>query len=91
MKGFWNKINEQEKLDAVLIECAFPNGLKDLAKVSHHLTPNSLRKEMKKLEKKCPVYVINLKPMYRDEIIEELNDLQIENLNILEVGKIYEW
>lgn len=91
MKGFWKKINKEEKIDAVLIECAFPNGLKDLAKVSHHLTPNSLKKEINKLEKNCPVYVINMKPMYRDEIVKELQELNIENLKILEVGKIYEW
>ncbi len=91
MKGFWKKVNKEEKIDAVLIECAFPNGLKNLAKVSHHLTPNALRKELEKLEKECPIYVVNLKPMYRDEIIGELSGLGIENLHVLEVGKIYNW
>ncbi len=91
MKSFWEKINKEEKIDAVLVECAFPNDLKGLAKVSHHLTPDTLRKELEKLEKDCPVYVINLKPMYRDEIIQELEALEIENLRVLEVGKIYEW
>ncbi len=91
MKGFWKKINKEDKMDAVLVECAFPNRLNGLAKVSHHLTPNSLRKEIEKLEKDCPIYVINLKPMYHDEIILELAELDIENLQVLEVGKIYEW
>lgn len=91
MKGFWKKVNKEEKIDAVLVECAFPSNLKDLAKVSHHLTPKSLKKEIEKLEKDCPIYVINMKPMYREEIVKELNDLNIENLKILEVGKIYEW
>lgn len=91
MKTFWKKINKEENINAVLVECAFPNGLKDLARVSHHLTPNTLKKEIDKLEKECPVYVINLKPMYRDEIIQELEALNISNLNVLDVGKVYDF
>jgi cAMP phosphodiesterase len=90
MSGFWNKINREEKLDAVFIECAFPNELKKLAKISHHLTPDSLKKEIEKLEKDCPIYVVNLKPMYHDEIVLELKELNIKNLQVLEVGKIYD-
>lgn len=91
MKGFWKKINREEKIDAVLIECAFPNGLKKLAKISHHLTPESLRIEIGKLEKDCPIYVVNIKPMYHDEVVSELEALNIENLRVLKVGKIYEF
>lgn len=92
MKEFWKRVNELEKLDAVLIECAFPNELKHLAKVSHHLTPKTLRKELKKFNKNgCPIYVINLKPMYRDLIIQQIEALSINNLQILKVGQSYEW
>ena len=92
MKSFWKTINLLNKIDAVLIECAFPNELKHLAKVSHHLTPKTLRKELKKFDKPdCPIFVINLKPMYRDQIIEQLNELKINNLQVLKVGNTYEW
>ena len=75
-----------------MIECAFPDELEELAEASHHLTPQLLKKEICKFRHKdCPIYVINLKPMYRNQIIKQLEKLQIENLNILEVGKVYEF
>lgn len=90
MDRFWEILNDEEKPDAILIECAFPNDLNDLAQSSHHLTPRELQKELGKFKyKDCPVYVINLKPMYREKIIEEIASLRIQNLKILEVGKVY--
>lgn len=89
---FWKAVNEEENLDAVLIECAFPDEMKELAFASHHLTPRVLQSEITNLKhKNCPVWVINLKPMYREKIIEQLEGLEIENLKVLEVGKVYNW
>ncbi len=91
MDKFWEKINSVNKLDAILIECAFPNELNDLADISHHLTPEILQTELEKCsQKKCPIYVVNIKPMYREKVVSQLNALKIENLHILEIGKIYE-
>jgi hypothetical protein len=50
-----------------------------------------VQRELKKLKHtNCPVYVINMKPMYRERIVKQIENLKIENLHILEVGKIYE-
>ena len=90
--GFWDALNAEPNLSAILVECAFPNELEELARISFHLTPKNLKTELEKSTRKdCPVYVVNIKPMYRDEIVRQLEDLQIENLHILEVGKVYEW
>ena len=92
MNEFWERVNKEDKLDALLIECAFPNELKDLASASHHLTPDGLKAEIDKFKhKNCPIYVINIKPMYRDEIVAQIRKLNIENLQILEVGKVYDF
>ncbi len=92
MDGFWRVLNEEENLSALLIECAFPNELEDLADASHHLTPRGLKNELAKFRhENCPVYVINLKPMYCEKIVRELEDLKISNLKILDVGQVYEW
>ena len=92
MDEFWQVLNEEENLSALLIECAFPNELEDLASASHHLTPENLKNELAKFRhEKCPVYVINLKPMYCEKIVGELEALKIKNLKILNVGQIYEW
>jgi cAMP phosphodiesterase len=91
MDGFWELVNKQEKLHALLIECAFPDELDELAHSSHHLTPNGLEKELKKFTHSCPVYVVNIKPMYREQIIAQLATLNNPQLNIFEIGKIYQF
>lgn len=89
---FWHVVNETENISSILIECAFPNELNELAAISHHLTPEGLRNELVKLKRTdCTLYVINLKPAYREQTIKQINGLGIGNLQILEVGKVYEW
>ncbi len=89
---FWAECNSTRDLKAVLVECAFPDELVDLARVSGHLTPQSLEREIAKLEKSdFPVYVINLKPMYRERIIEQISAANLERVEILGVGDIYEF
>ena len=92
MDRFWRIVNAEKPLAAILIECAFPDELKDLALISHHLTPSILASELKKFENQdCPIYVINIKPAYREKTVKQIEDLKIKNLKILEVGKIYKW
>lgn len=92
MDEFWQVLNTEENLSAILVECAFPNELQELAHISYHLTPKMLKKELEKITKpNCPIYVVNIKPMYRDDIVRQIAELNLENLKILEVGKIYEW
>ena len=88
---FWEAVNETENLTAIMVECAFPDELGDLACNSHHLTPKVLRAELSKLKKDCPVYVVNIKPMYIEQVSKQIRELEIENLQILEVGKVYEF
>lgn len=90
MDRFWEVLNREKHLNALLIECAFPNELKDLAQASHHLTPEDLKKELSKFKHlDCPIFVINIKPKYRKQILKELKALKIKKLEIFEVGKIY--
>ena len=88
----WTKLNSISDLKAVLIECAFPNELDELAQVSHHLTPRRLERELEKFRNSdCELHIINMKPMYRESIIKEIGELGNERLKIFEIGKIYEW
>ena len=92
MNGFWETVNEIDGLSALLIECAFPDELEDLAHISHHLTPSGLKRELAKFEKRdCPVYVVNVKPAYYEMTASQINGLAIENLQLLDVGRVYEW
>jgi len=91
-EGFWELVNQNETLSAILIECAFPDELDDLARISHHLTPKRLKIELEKCtQTECPIYIVNIKPMYRDQIIHQLTELKIPRLEILNVGQVYEW
>jgi cAMP phosphodiesterase len=90
MDQFWPSINTVVDLKALLIECAFPNDLQGLAEISHHLTPRSLAAELEKFERDCPIHIINIKPAFRDTIIEQIYDLKIANIVIFEVGRIYD-
>jgi hypothetical protein len=90
MDGFWAVVNGAERLSAILIECAFPDELESLARVSHHLTPNRLASELEKCEQECPIYAVNLKPRFRDSITAQLAKVDRSNLAPLQVGKVYE-
>ena len=91
MNRFWEALNETEDLSAILVECAFPNELCELACNSHHLTPRSLQNELTKFKQNCPIYVVNIKPMYFEQVKKQIAELEIENLQILDVGRIYEF
>ncbi len=88
----WAAFNAVPNLKAVLVECAFPDEMSDLATISDHLTPKKLERELEKLQNEdCEVYVINIKPMYRDTILKQISQLSFKQINILEVGKVYDW
>ena len=92
MTDFWESVGKVPRVSAILIECAFPDELAELAEISHHLTPARLRTEMDKCTRNdCRKFVINLKPMYRERIVRQLGELDIPGLEILEVGKAYEF
>lgn len=89
---FWQTVNGLDSLNAVLVECAFPDELAELAQISHHLTPSGLADEIAKLTRTdCAVYVANIKPAYRERTVSEIKSLGIERLEILEIGRKYNW
>lgn len=90
-EGFWTLVNSSDEMSAILLECAFPDELDELAVVSHHLTPKRMALELEKCEKDCPVYIVNLKPMFRKVIVEQVAQLKLKGVSVLEVGKVYQW
>ncbi len=88
---FWEVVNEEKNLSAIMVECAFPDELEGLACNSHHLTPAKLKTELAKLKQNCPIFVVNIKPMYFEQVCRQIKELNIANLEILEVGRVYEW
>jgi cAMP phosphodiesterase len=92
MSVFWDVANATENILALMIECAFPNELADLAAISHHMTPEKLRNELMKFKHdESSIYIVNIKPMYRDAVVSQLAELEDPRIRLLEVGKVYEW
>jgi ribonuclease BN (tRNA processing enzyme) len=84
----WKVAAKEPTLKAAFIETSFPNRLLELAKVSKHLTPALFAREFQKLGRPdLPVYIYHVKPRFRQEIIEELAQLRLENLTVLEEGQ----
>lgn len=89
---FWTLVNRTPRVDALLIEASFPNSMAKLAEVSRHFTPESLNRELGKLDHNgLDILTVHLKPAYRETMVKELLDLGIPNLQIMEPGRIYEW
>ncbi len=89
---FWNILNRAPSIQALLIEASFPDSMAQLAEVSRHFTPASLKRELGKLKHNgLDILAVHIKPAYRETIIEELNALKIPGLGVMEPGTIYEW
>lgn len=84
----WEVAARLPRLSAAFIETSFPDDMLDLARVSKHLTPALMAKQLKKLGRPdVPVYVYHMKPKFESRIREELQRLDFPCLSILEEGQ----
>jgi ribonuclease BN (tRNA processing enzyme) len=85
----WEIAHQTPGLRAVFLEACFPNSMTQLAEVSLHMTPEMFAREVAKMPTGIKVVAVHIKVRYRDEVIQELNDLQLPNLEIGECEKDY--
>jgi ribonuclease BN (tRNA processing enzyme) len=78
------------KLDAVIIEVSFPNGMEALAEKTGHMTPAMLIAELAKI-KDCPdrIFITHPKPQYIKQIRKEIARLGMKQIELLQDGKSY--
>ncbi len=89
---FWQLLNRAPSVQALLIEASFPDSMAQLADVSRHFTPASLKRELSKLNHNgLEILAVHIKPAYRETIIDELKALQVPRLGVMEPGSVYEW
>lgn len=87
----WEEASKKKNLKAAIIETSFPNRLSHLAIASGHLTPELLKEEFKKIGKPdIRLFVYHMKPQYLDEIKRDIGALKMNNIAILQDGKIIE-
>ena len=88
----WKHINETEQVKAIFVELSFPNKLQWLADLSGHLTPQSLTKELKKLDRRgARIFLYHLKPAFMAELREEVSALGQDYLQICELDDAYDF
>jgi len=86
----WEVCNSRSDLKAVLVECAFPNEMGDLAAASDHMTPSRLSDQIARLkDPDVQVFVICIKPMYRERVVDQL--AMIPRVKLFEMGKAYDF
>jgi 3',5'-cyclic-nucleotide phosphodiesterase len=88
---FWELVNGLKRLKVVITECSFPNELKELAKISGHLTPETLELELKKLKRDVPVYLYGCKPKHLPTIKREIKALKHRHLYMMVQGRTYKF
>ena len=87
-EALWKAGRDVPGIRAVLLECAFPNRLADLANISRHMTPERVRLERKKLPRGVPVLIYHVKPQFADETAAELAQLG-EDIAVVAQDKTY--
>jgi len=70
--------NQLGVIDVLMLECAFPNRLSEVATKSQHLTPSALRDFILALDMPPrDLWITHLKPSVREEIWAELMELNL--------------
>jgi len=85
----WRVAKEMRGLKALIVETAFPNRLRDLARVSGHLTPEKLEREIDKMPADIPIWIFHIKPQLFQETAEQLATIDPTRIHTLEQGKTY--
>lgn len=87
----WEVANFTQDLAAICLETSFQNSLQQVADISQHLTPNTMRRELEKLERDVPVYLHHMKPPSVDCIRSEVAAMGLPNVQFLEQDGCYEF
>jgi ribonuclease BN (tRNA processing enzyme) len=84
----WQVLNETSGLKALLMEVSFPNAESRLAHASGHHTPETLARDMDKLEKRreLPTLLYHIKPSYQAVVERECARLRGVNLTVCALG-----
>lgn len=85
----WRVAREMRGLKALIVETAFPDRLDALARVSGHLTPEMLRRQIDKMPPDVPIWIFHIKPQLFQETAEQLARIDPTRIHTLEQGKTY--
>jgi ribonuclease BN (tRNA processing enzyme) len=88
-KRFWEMAREEKGIEFIIADVSFPNRLEDIAKVSGHMTLSILIEHLDRFGlNNMPVYINHIKPIFLNEILNELKISDRINIKPLEQGAI---
>ena len=81
----WEIANAQPNLQAIILDCSFPNQLQKLADISGHQTPAGILQDLQKLNAigRVPVYLYHMKPETLNIMTAEVEKMNIPHLRML--------
>ncbi len=79
----WAEARKAPRLKAIFVECSFPDEMSQVAEVSRHLTPCTLKKEMEKFPPKIPVNIYHMKPPTLPALKAQISALADPRIRIL--------
>ncbi len=90
----WQETNSNKKIKVIISDVSFPSRMSKLAFDSKHLTPQLLKNELKKLNRRdVTIYANHIKPTYKTEVFSEIIkfDILLNGGTILEAQDIIEF
>lgn len=87
----WELANRASNVKGIMLDTSFDNSLQQIADLSLHLTPQTMSRELQKLEVDLPIFLHHLKPPCIEAIVAEVQALKNPAIRFLEQGRIYEF
>ncbi|MEM6787762.1 MAG: 3',5'-cyclic-nucleotide phosphodiesterase [Myxococcota bacterium] len=86
---FWEMINREPSLKALLIEVSFPNDQQDLATASGHHTPKTLAADLQKFHARqdVPTHLFHIKPPFQKAVETECARVKGLNLSVMKLDE----
>lgn len=89
---FWPVVNAIDNLRYLLIETAYQEARLDLCKITGHLCPSLLEKELRKLEQPVEICIVHTKPSAKQKILKEVAALDVNfDIRFLSDGDVLEF
>ena len=89
-KRFWEAAKQEKGVELIIADVSFPNRLGDLAKSSGHMTPSTLIEHIDRFGLgSMPVYINHIKPIFLNEITDELRLSGRKNIKPLRQGTVF--
>lgn len=85
-EALWAEARRRADLKAIFVECSFPDAMSEIAEVSKHLTPRTLREEMRKFPASVPVNLYHMKPPTLPALRADVAALAEPRIRILDDG-----